>query len=397
MSKTAEIAVTPIKSKVKEKAKNISKSLLSKLWDQVSGTIKHNACYKVMLNGTLMTNGILQKWFKRFPDSKTFNTDIEGCFRSENYYDITFFKGTPIIIHLYVSKDDKYYIAYLLTSRRKKDIANMNKFMSIITKMNEEYSIKECNATARSYDGCGAQLEQLHNSLNRSESTIYLKKSIRQDIYSHIKHFMDRKSWFSVHQIPYHTGILLYGPPGTGKSSIVSSLCKKFNLYTIYVDTAKGFCNIYEPLNFWVDKSDRYVAIVVEDCDTLFSPIAKDAIDYDEHEYGSSLKAISEKSMSAMLNVMDGSRSRDNIIYIFTTNYPERIDPRFLRAGRIDKQVEIGYVCNEVMNQFLNAHFGKPMPENRTVKDNVTVAQMNINLMNEEGYEDIIEQYTEEK
>ena len=94
---------------------------------------------------------------------------------------------------------------------------------------------------------------------------------------------------------------------------------------------------------------------------------------------------------------IDGACSCTNIIYIFTTNYPERIDQRFLRAGRIDKQIEIGYVCDEVMNQCLNAHFGKGLPEDRTTAESVTIAQMNIDLMSEATYEQIVEKYTIKK
>jgi ATP-dependent 26S proteasome regulatory subunit len=40
---------------------------------------------------------------------------------------------------------------------------------------------------------------------------------------------------------------------------------------------------------------------------------------------------------------LDGTDTADNIIYLATTNYPERLSPRILRPGRFDRKIEVPY------------------------------------------------------
>lgn len=52
-------------------------------------------------------------------------------------------------------------------------------------------------------------------------------------------------------------------------------------------------------------------------------------------------------SLSCLLNVIDGVASHEGRILIMTTNYPERIDPRLVRAGRVDLKVLFGFATHE--------------------------------------------------
>src|ERR1700684_1338866 len=52
-------------------------------------------------------------------------------------------------------------------------------------------------------------------------------------------------------------------------------------------------------------------------------------------------------SLSCLLNVIDGVASHEGRILIMTTNYPERIDSRLVRAGRVDLKVLFGFATHE--------------------------------------------------
>jgi chaperone BCS1 len=45
-------------------------------------------------------------------------------------------------------------------------------------------------------------------------------------------------------------------------------------------------------------------------------------------------------TLSSLLNVLDGILESNNIIYIITTNYPEKIDKALIRPGRINFTID---------------------------------------------------------
>ena len=347
------------------------------------------------------------KLFRNIPNKLSDRSYLEslGLLDNNSYYDFFIYNNIPIIANIILRGDGGNVSVSLSVPRTKNSIKTLKRFISYLSFQRKQHILKTASKRAYAFSGDSEFMYDVQYH-KRDMSTLYIKESQAREFESHIKHFIDRKSWFEKYQIPHHTGILLYGPPGTGKSSFVSAVCDKFNLCRIYVDSVNGIANIEKPLRntYGTDSGDIYTAVIVEDCDILLSGYrsADEMFEYNEYCVNSEkdkayVSKLKESNLSKLLNAIDGACSCTDIIYIFTTNYPERIDPRFLRAGRIDKQIEIGYVCDEVMNQCLNAHFGKGLPEDRTTAESVTIAQMNIDLMSEATYEQIVEKYTIKK
>lgn len=374
--------------------------------NQLLSVVSDRVFYGEQIRWSHLRTDYFREMFKYIPKklSDREYTDSCGYLDKDVCYDVFIYNNIPIISKVSHNGDRAPSLS-LSVLRTKKNIKTLKRFISYLEFQRKQLIISTAGRGAHRYEGDGDYLD-IAEYHERDMSTLYIKEARMKELESHIKHFIDRKAWFKKYQIPYHTGILLYGPPGTGKSSIVSALCDKFNLYRVYVDSLGGLANIEKPIRnaYGTVSDDIYTAVIVEDCDILLSGYrsADEMFEYNEYCVNSEkdkayVSKLKESNLSKLLNAIDGACSCTNIIYIFTTNYPERIDPRFLRAGRIDKQIEIGYVCDEVMNQCLNAHFGKGLPEDRTTAESVTIAQMNIDLMSEATYEQIVEKYTIKK
>lgn len=119
--------------------------------------------------------------------------------------------------------------------------------------------------------------------------------------------------------------VLFIGEPGTGKSSMCNNI-------------AVQYCNkmpVVFTTDFWEmsyhlvvsGKYGRRNIVILEDADSSLS-----------------------KADSKILNILDGSDTPKNVkgsYVIMTTNYPEKIEPRVKRAGRIDKKFSFGVLRNE--------------------------------------------------
>ena len=90
---------------------------------------------------------------------------------------------------------------------------------------------------------------------------------------------------------------------------------------------------------------------------------------------------------------MDGMNSPENVIWIFTTNHIDRLDPALIRPGRIDKKIEIGYVDNETFSEFLMHHYGKGLESGYEVGGGLTFASIQTDVMLGMTYEEILEKY----
>lgn len=63
--------------------------------------------------------------------------------------------------------------------------------------------------------------------------------------------------------------------------------------------------------------------------------------------------------LSTILNIMDGIKSSNGRIIIFTTNHPDKIDPALLRPGRIDLNIKFGALSKKVMYDMCKFWYSK--------------------------------------
>jgi len=122
----------------------------------------------------------------------------------------------------------------------------------------------------------------------------------------------------------YKAGIMIYGPPGTGKTCTVKLVSNKLIERGGTVFYASNHpANVMSFLSdFSAIEKDRKSIVILEDFDSLIA-------NYGEAHY---------------LAMLDSAQSIDNVLFIATTNYPERLDPRiYNRPGRFSHVIKIGY------------------------------------------------------
>ena len=122
----------------------------------------------------------------------------------------------------------------------------------------------------------------------------------------------------------YKAGIMIYGPPGTGKTCTLKLVSNKLieRGGTVFYASAHPQNVMSFLSDFSTVESDRKSIVMLEDFDSLIA-------NYGEAHY---------------LAMLDSAQSIDNVLFVATTNYPERLDPRiYNRPGRFSHVIKIGY------------------------------------------------------
>ena len=143
-----------------------------------------------------------------------------------------------------------------------------------------------------------------------------------QEAESNINKFITSKKYYEENAIDYRRSLLFFGPPGTGKSQYVSNksldLVKKLNAVVIRLEThaqveifaEDGMREVAQGL------PGRFKVIVFEE---LSEVVKHDQI----KQY--------------VVNVLDSSQLRDNVLFMATTNTPEKLPENIVdRPGRLD-------------------------------------------------------------
>lgn len=165
-----------------------------------------------------------------------------------------------------------------------------------------------------------------------SDALLDLESPEYKEVLSHTDWFLkpETKAKFEEADFLYKTALLLYGEPGTGKTSLVSRVNDRIvEQGGIVVYCSRGEY-IKEILS--LAPKDMLLTIVLEELDTF----------HDVH----------------LLSALDGECQRNNVIYIATTNYREKISPRLLRPSRIGKKVEVHYPNEAARQQYFTLKMG---------------------------------------
>ena len=380
----------------KRMAKPITDKILSWVGESVKSTLVYSMEFTYFRADIDLE--IVRKYFPRIPwridamevtkDRKIVCTydmpEVEG-----KYHDHVVYKGTVIVVVIDVntvngSRDCKYNLT-MYSLNRKKDIQNVKRFYLRMKKETEYRRRNTVNEVIWIWNG-RMRTDDMNRPF-RSFDNVFIPKETEKTLASHIDGFIKNKSWYKEHAVPYHFGIILHGVPGGGKSSIIQALMNRYKHCEFNITPAHTVKDLFSDTSWMRYRTnDAPKFIVIEDIDTCgFSEEREDA---KTNPDGKTAKEI----LGIVLNAMDGIAAIDNVIYIFTTNHIDMLDPALIRPGRIDLTLEIGYVTDETMSKFLNFHFGRALPENAHVKDHLTFASLQTLVMMGKSYDEIVKE-----
>lgn len=169
-----------------------------------------------------------------------------------------------------------------------------------------------------------------------TDDLLQLPDEASSGIISEFQEFWRLHPEFSKRGFLHKRGFLLWGPPGSGKTSTLQVLIKRLaddldgvSLIVEHPDTTMKGLRLLRQV-----EPKRPLVAIMEDIDAMIDR-------HGEADY---------------LALLDGEAQVDNVVFVATTNYPERLDRRFVdRPSRFDTIQYIGMPSADARECYLKA------------------------------------------
>lgn len=154
-------------------------------------------------------------------------------------------------------------------------------------------------------------------------------------------------------------GVLLYGPPGCGKTLLARAVAHESEAAFLYVSGPEIIQKYYG------ESESRLRKIFEEARRRAPSIVFFDEIDSLAPKRESVEGEVEKRVVAQLLSLMDGLKSRGDVIVMAATNRPNSIDPALRRPGRFDREIVIGIPNAEARREILEIHArGMPLAGN---------------------------------
>lgn len=145
-------------------------------------------------------------------------------------------------------------------------------------------------------------------------------------------------------------GVLLFGPPGTGKTLLAKAVANESEANFFYIGGP-------EVVSKFVGESEQRLRDIFKQAqENAPSIVFIDEIDAIAPKREEVTGEVERRMVSQLLTLMDGLKSRGEVIVIAATNRVDSIDPALRRPGRFDREIEIGVPDRQGRKEILQIH-----------------------------------------
>lgn len=162
-------------------------------------------------------------------------------------------------------------------------------------------------------------------------------------------------------------GILLVGPPGTGKTMLAKAMATETRVSFLGISGSE-FIEMFAGVgaarirDLFEGAKKRIPCIVfIDEVDAIGAKRGPSVSGADDERHA---------TLNQIMTEMDGFESGSGITVIAATNREDVLDPAFIRPGRFDRKVYVGYANVKGREAILKVHVrGKPMAEDVDLKE----------------------------
>ena len=226
-------------------------------------------------------------------------------------------------------------IKFAVVSTNPKDI--------VIVGPNTEVQLHESPVDVSKIEGVGNLVDVSYEDIGGLKEEV---KKVREMIEIPLK----RPELFEKLGIAPPKGVLMHGPPGTGKTLLAKAVASESDAHFI----AR---NGPEIMSKYVGGSEENLREYFEEAEENSpSIIFIDELDAIAPKREETNGEVERRTVAQLLTLMDGLKSRGQVVVIGATNRPDSLDPALRRPGRFDREIEIGVPDSEERKEVLEIH-----------------------------------------
>jgi transitional endoplasmic reticulum ATPase len=154
-------------------------------------------------------------------------------------------------------------------------------------------------------------------------------------------------------------GVLMHGPPGTGKTLLAKAVANETEAHFIAIQGP-------EIMSKYVGGSEERLREFFEEAEeNAPSIIFIDELDAIAPKREEVSGEVERRIVAQLLTLMDGLKTRGQVVVIGATNRPDSLDGALRRPGRFDREIEIGVPDKDGRREVLQIHTrGMPLDDN---------------------------------
>ena len=226
-------------------------------------------------------------------------------------------------------------IKFAVISTSPKDI--------VIVGPNTEVQLHESPVDVSKIEGVGNLVDVSYEDIGGLKEEV---KKVREMIEIPLK----RPELFEKLGIAPPKGVLMHGPPGTGKTLLAKAVASESDAHFIAI-------NGPEIMSKYVGGSEENLREYFEEAEENSpSIIFIDELDAIAPKREETNGEVERRTVAQLLTLMDGLKSRGQVVVIGATNRPDSLDPALRRPGRFDREIEIGVPDTEERKEVLEIH-----------------------------------------